>query len=343
MKAFLIMGYTENGWGPILNCYISLRKYDKTTTIIIVNDKDEPLHNYLKNERNLHYTTNKTSSFELGCIKTAVYSYPDIDHFFIIQDSCEFIDTIPEFSQDTMFFNTTILDIAPALDEVKQWCELYFPDITYNNIDNVICQGLIGYFSRELLMKIFEYGLKYVNIQYKHQAVSSEGIFGIMLKHFNPNIDSYHPHKINDYVTNVRPWLFFKKHVMGRGLCVRFDKIENNVYKGELHHPETRIGFNYKGTTYDSLLSCIALNFDNIEEVVFKYFHKNYDALLLVVDKRANKYQVENDYYGIGIIYYKLHHYLYILKHFKEVRDYEKLELEDMRNGNCLQIAKCNC
>jgi hypothetical protein len=171
MKAFLIMGYSEYGWGPILNCYVSIRKYDKTTTIIIVNDKDEQLHDDLKKESNLRYKTNKTAGFELGCIKNAVYSYLDIDHFFIIQDSCEFIDNIPEFVKDTMFFNTTILDIAPALDEVKLWCELYFPDITYNNIDNVMCQGLIGYFSRELLLKIFEYGLKYINIKYKHEAV----------------------------------------------------------------------------------------------------------------------------------------------------------------------------
>jgi hypothetical protein len=340
MKAFLIIGYSGHGWSYILNCYFSLRKYDNETTVIIINDKDEPLHEYLKNEVNLRYKTNKLSCFELGCIKNAVYSYADIEQFFIIHDSCVFIDSIPEFTKDIMFFESTLTDIAPSLDEIKQWCELYFPDIIYNKIDNIMCQGLMGCFSREMLLKVFEYGLKYVNVKYKHEAVSSEGLFGIMLKQFNPNIETYHPYKINEYITNTRQWLFLKKHAIGRGLCIPFDKMINTINKTDLHHPEQKRNFEYKGTTYDSLLSCIALNFDNIEEVVFKYYHKNHDLLLLVVDKRANKYQVENDYYGIGIIYYKMHHNFYILKHFKEVRDYENLELEDMRNGNYLQIAR---
>jgi len=332
MKAFLIMGYSERGWGPILNCYVSLRKYDKTTTIIIVNDKDEPIHDYLKNEINLRYKTNKTSCFELGCIKNAVYSYPDIDQFFIIQDSCEFIDTIPEFTQDTMFFNTTILDIAPALDEVKQWCELYLPDITYNNIEHVMCQGLIGYFSRELLMKIFEYGLKYVNIQYKHQAVSSEGIFGIMLKHFNPNIDTYHPYKINDYVTNVRPWLFLKKHVMGRGLCVQFK--ESLIKKTDIHHPEYKTDFYYKTKRYDSLLNCIKLNNNEIENIVFTYFHNNPDALNLLIYERVSKYVIEDDTNNLSETYYKLHHFFFILKHFRELKEVKSLSLDNIKSSD---------
>ena len=343
MKAFLIIGYSGNGWNFILNCYFSLRKYDKQTTVIIINDKNEPIHDYLKNEINLRYKTNETSCFELGCIKNAVYSYPDVDQFFIIHDSCEFINTIPDFTQDTFLFERSIFDIAPALDDAKEWCENYLPGIKYNDVKNTMCEGLMGVFSRKLLLEIFEFGLKHVNIQYKHQAVSSEGIFGILLKKFNNNIEVFHKYPREEYTQRRQPWTFFKKTVPGRGLCVQFDKIVNNVNKTDLHHPEQKRSFEYKGTTYDSLLSCIALNFDNIEEVVFKYFHKNYNLLLLVVDKRANKYQVENDYYGIGIIYNKLHHYFYILKHFKEVRDYDELELEDMRNGNCLQIARCNC
>ena len=337
MKAYLIIGYSGHGWNLILNCYFSLRKFDKTSIVIIINDVNEPLHEQLTKEQNLRYKTNETTSFELGCIKNAVYSYPDIDQFFIIHDSCEFIDTIPEFINDTFLFERSIADIAPALDEVKDWCEKYLPGVIYNDTNNTMCEGLMGIFSRKLLLEIFEFGLKYVNIQYKHEAVSSEGIFGILLKKFNNNIKVFHKYPREEYTQRRQSWVFIKKTVPGRGLCVQFDKINNNIYKGDIHHPETKRNFVYNNVTYDSLLSCIVLNFDDIEEVVFKYYHKNYDALLLLLNKRATNYQVENDYYGISLLLKKLHHCFYILKHFKEVRDNDNLQLEDIRNGNYLK------
>jgi dTDP-4-dehydrorhamnose reductase len=285
-KAFLIMTFTLHGWNSLLNCYNSIRKFDKNSIIIIVNNHNEDIHDSLKNENNVRYIRNIENNYELGAIKTGLYSYNDLDGYIVIQDSCEIINNIPDFNNDTIFFKTSIRDISPALDEVKMWCQEFFPEVVYNDMDNIMCQGLIGYFSRETLLKVFEYGLKNVNIQYKNQAVSSEGIFGILLVKINNNIDFYHKYKIDDYVTGKKNYEFIVKHIDGRGSSPEFDIMIIN--KNNKLHPTYKNIFIYKEKEYQSLLNCIESNLNEKEKVIFKYFHNNYENLLLLVDKAVS-------------------------------------------------------
>ena len=167
MKAFVIITYTNSSWSQLFRCYHSLRKFDSETIVIIVNNFNEDIHHSLQNETNIRYIKNINNGYELGAIKIALYDNEDISEFFIVHDSCEFINNIPQFENDTILWKTSIVNIAPALDIIKDWCDKYFPDIVYNKITNVICQGLKGCFKRKLLLKIFDYGLKNIEIKYK--------------------------------------------------------------------------------------------------------------------------------------------------------------------------------
>jgi hypothetical protein len=211
MKAYVIITFSESGWGRLFNCYNSLRNYDNITTVIIVNNSNQDLHNGLVNDTTIRYVKNIENGFELNAIKQALYTFDDITQYFIIHDSCEFLDYIPSFKNDTIFFKTTLTDISPVLDEVKIWCDTFFPDVIYNDIHNIMCQGLMGCFSRDTLINVFEYGLNKITINYKHEAVASEGLFGILLQKINPEIETYYEYPVNDYIINKHQWKFLKK------------------------------------------------------------------------------------------------------------------------------------
>jgi hypothetical protein len=72
-------------------------------------------------------------------------------------------------------------------------------------------------------------------------------------------------------------------------------------------------------------------------------FHENNDALNLLVYNRSSKYIIENDKYGLSEIYYKLHHYLFILKHFKEIREIKTLTLDDIISDDFIgRLTMCH-
>jgi len=104
------------------------------------------------------------------------------------------------------------------------------------------------------------------------------------------------------------------------------------INKNNKLHPTYKNFFIYKEKEYQSLLNCIESNLNEKEKVIFKYFHNNYENLLLLVDKRIKNYIIEDDMYNLGSIYFSLHHYFYTLKHFKEIREIKTLTLENMIN-----------
>jgi len=193
-----------------------------------------------------------------------------------------------------------------------------YKDIVYNKITNVICQGLKGYFKRKLLIKIFEYGLKYIHINYKIEAVASEGMFGILLCYFNENIDTYHKYNEHEYILNNQPYDFIIKYYGGRGPC--YSLTDFIIPKDSVCHPEYKYSFGYNNNTYNSLFECIQKNENDKINIVFQYFSLNYNALLVLTNKRSKSYILENDIYNLSSVYYGLHHMFFIFKHFEEIR-----------------------
>ena len=272
MKAIIIITYTANyGWSTIINAYNSIRSLDNKIKIIIVNNFNEPCHSSFFSDSNCKYLVNLENTYELGAIKLALYSNPDIEYFYIIHDSCLLKNEIPEFTNDMIFWKTTILDISPAADIIQKWCSLYFPDIKYNDTNAFMCQGLMGYFSKKLLHSIFEYGLKYINVSTKIEAVASEGMFGILLKRFCPTILSYYPYKLVDYITNKREYKAIIKLAGGKMGTIPSRFIRINIDNNSIAHPSYRFIFKFNNNTYNSLESCLATNQDKKGLILFEY------------------------------------------------------------------------
>ena len=184
MRAFVILAYSGDStykWNIILNCYNSLRKFEPTALIIIVNNFSDSLHPSLSNDKNLRYNVNIENTWELGAIQTGFYQNQDVDQFFIVQDGITFVNNPPVFENDTMFWENEFRNIAPDLDTIRSWCENYFPQFTsqYALKTNRVCHGLMACLSKEILTAIMDIGLKNIRVTNKSEAVASEGVFGL--------------------------------------------------------------------------------------------------------------------------------------------------------------------
>ena len=94
-QAFIIIGYTgKYGWNTIIDCINSIRKYNNTIPIILVNNFNEPCLDLFLSDNNIRYLINEDNTYELGAIKKVIYNTNDIDYYYIIHDSCKILDTI---------------------------------------------------------------------------------------------------------------------------------------------------------------------------------------------------------------------------------------------------------
>jgi len=298
IKAILIISYSANyGWNSIENSYRSIRVIDKDIVIIIVNNYNEnlPQNSCIQNDTNVRYMTNENNTYELGAIKKAVYENTDITHFYIIHDSCIFKNNIPDFHNDeVIFWKTSIFEISPVLSTIKSWCETYFPDIKFDDPSYIMCQGLMGHFSRNLLITLFEYGLQYVTVSTKLQAVASEGILGILLIKFCPTIKFYYSNKLDDYICNRVSYDSIIKYAGGKcGIYIpRFLHVDTN----SCAHPDYPFEFTYHDKQYQSLNKCLDVNHDKLN-VLLIYLSNNKEALNLIThgDQYPEDYLIDND------------------------------------------------
>jgi hypothetical protein len=317
MKAIVLISYTAHyGWTAIINAYNSIRSLNNTVKIIIVNNFNEPVHPSLSSDSNCTYLINLENTYELGAIKLALYSNPECDNFYIIHDSCLFKNEIPEFNDNIIFWKTSILDIAPATDIIKNWCSLYFPDIKYNDKNAYICQGLMGYFSRELLHSIFEYGLKQVKVSTKIEAVASEGMFGLLLRKFCPSISSYYQYKLADYVSNIREPSAIIKLAGGKNGIIPSRFMNIQIDTNSIAHPCYEFIFAFKNIKYNSLNACLASNIDKKDLILFEYLRQNKNALDVLTQCFPCTIKIHNDIYNINETISQNIHYLFSLKHF---------------------------
>lgn len=318
MKAIVIISYTGNyGWKSIIDCYNSIRNIDRNITIIIVNNYNESLNQQLVNDTNLRYVINENNGYELGSIKIALYSNPDISNFYIVHDSCLFENKIPDFNNDTIFWKTTILDIAPVMPIINNWINTYFPDININDSSKFMCQGLMGYFSRELLCDAMEYGLKHITITSKLEAVASEGIFGIILDKLKPDITNFYNYKLDDYITGEQPYSFIIKLAGGKSSGSNYITPTIFIYNEHPAHPTYKFPFLYNNTPYDSLEHCIQSNqHHNKETITMNYLKQNKMALDYITSQILPIYTIQNDTYNISSIFESNKHKLYILQYF---------------------------
>ena len=297
IKAILIISYSANyGWNSIENSYKSIRVIDKDIVIIIVNNYNEnlPQNSCIQNDKNVRYMTNENNTYELGAIKKAVYENTDITHFYIIHDSCIFKDNIPDFHNDeVIFWKTIIFEISPVIYTIKSWCETYFPDIKFDDPSYIICQGLMGHFSRSLLITLFEYGLKYVTVSTKLEAVASEGILGILLTKFCPTVKIYYSNKLDDYICNRVSYNYIIKNAGGK--CGKYNRHFLNVSTNSCAHPDYPFKFTYNDQEYQSLNKCLDVNDDKIN-VLLIYLSINKEALnFLTQDHYSEDYFIDND------------------------------------------------
>jgi hypothetical protein len=315
MKAILMISYTgQYGWNHPIECYKTIRNY-YDGLIIIVNNFYEPIHSNFLNDKNIRYFTNTENLFELGAIKTGIYKNEDITHFLIIHDSCRIIDKIPDFNDEITFWKTTIMDISPAMNIVKDWCNELYPKIIYNDKNYKIFQGLMGHFSRKLLLDAFESGLNNLNIKTKLQAVASEGLFSIILSNYF-NIKQFYENKIDDYMTGKKKFdKFIKREQGGRGpSCSLFYKKEIDI--NSIAHPTFQHSFYFKKVLYNSLHSCIELNNEFHDEIVLEYYLNNKYITDILTESFYCDYFFENDILNIGNIIRRNRHYMYTIKHF---------------------------
>jgi hypothetical protein len=315
-NAIVIISYTGHyGWSSIINCYQSIRNLDNNITIIIVNNYIEELPTSLRNDNNLRYIP-QANQFELGSIKTALNNNPDIDNFYIVHDSCLFQHSIPEYKEDTIFWKTTIFDISPVMSIIQQWCTEYFPDIIFNDPNSIMCQGLMGYFSRDTLHKAMEYGLKNIQITYKSEAVASEGMFGIILRKINPSISSYYPYKLDTYITGKAPYGSIIKLAGGKNGGTKTNMFHLSIPKGHYAHPSHSFSFEYCHTIYPSLEECVRLQGDHKDTAVMEYYKANKSALEYLTQPHISEYYLEDDNLQICNVLQRNKHYLYTLRYF---------------------------
>ena len=323
MIAFLIVAYTGSGWDYLLNCINSIRNIYSDICIIVVNNHNDIIHPYLKNDINLRYFINEENSWELGGVRTGVYRNIDVTQFMIIQDGCSIINTIPFINdkKEIILFKTPIRNIAPALGIIQEWCKLYFPDIIYNDISGTICEGLMGFFSRDLLLQGFEYGLKYINVTDKPEAVASEGMFGLVLSKLCKNIEGYYDCNLAEFIGNKDTNQFLFKIALSRNVRI-WSKVQTfYVPLNNIGHPDSPFQFIYDNNTYSSLNDCISKNVNTLHSnILLHYFKLNIAALLLFTEYHNtffhNYFTIENDIYNISNLIGQNSHELYVIKHF---------------------------
>lgn len=321
MKAILVIVYTgKYGWNIVIDGYHSIRKHNKDILIIMVNNFNEALHPVLSSDTNVRYFTNSENECELGAIRTGVYKNEDVTNFYVIHDSCRLLTDIPNFrdDQEVIFFKTTTMDVAPILHHVKLWCETYFPDIVHNDRKYFICQGLMGYFSRDLLLRALNYGLKNLTIRLKEEAVASEAIFGMVLYTLHPQIEIYYDYALTHYINGKYPWKFLQKISPGKnGTPTYYYPL--SIDKLSVAHPSYQYIFTYNNASYSSLNDCITKNPNgNIKDIIFNYYSTHKEALHILTSKFGSSYLMENDTYGVsGFINESINkHYLFCIKYF---------------------------
>jgi hypothetical protein len=323
MKAVLIITYTGvYGWKALEECYDSIRKHNAGVLIIIVNNYDEPLINSLISDTNIRYFINSDNTYELGAIKHAVTFNKDIDYFYIIHDSCVVNTRLPDFDKNMFFWKTSTFDIAPVLSIVKEWCKDFFPEIVYNDKNGHICQGLMGYFERALLMRCFEHGLSNITVTNKQEAVASEGMFGLVLKHFESCIDSYYKMPLWVYVEDHSKCDWLVKKAGGKCLT-HLPNISLHITKSKLSHPSHPFMFQFNNCQFNTLDECISLQTnENMKDKAVLHYYNNYrEALEELVWERYWEFHVEDDINSVGARLTRFRHKIYELYHFGVIKE----------------------
>ena len=329
MRAFVILAYSGDStykWNIILNCYNSLRKFEPTALIIIVNNFSDSLHPSLSNDKNLRYNVNIENTWELGAIQTGFYQNQDVDQFFIVQDGITFVNNPPVFENDTMFWENEFRNIAPDLDTIRSWCENYFPQFTsqYALKTNRVCHGLMACLSKEILTAIMDIGLKNIRVTNKSEAVASEGVFGFLLRIVKPDIPFYNNAGDDPnagYKNDPSKYEFMTKKAYGRISGIGNSRHpENPVFYsalGSLTHPLTPHSFHTEGVIYSSLGDALSRNPSNKYHSIFmNYYISNREALLELTNKRFHSFSVEANPFDINSLLRTHNHDMYILKHW---------------------------
>lgn len=323
-KAILIISYSAHyGWNNIEKTYNSIRAIHKDMLIIIVNNYNEllPQNSGLRHDTNIRYMINENNTYELGAIKKAVYENEDITHFYIIHDSCLFRDNIPDFHDDeVIFWKTTIFDISPVSAIIKRWCESYFPDIKFDDPSYIMCQGLMGHFSRKLLITLFEYGLKHITVTTKSQAVASEGILGILLTNLCPHIKFYYSNRLADYIHYGIPYDCIIKNAGGKAGMVEPYPFILHVTTNSCAHPDYPFEFTYHDTVYHSLNECLTTNHDK-NDVFLTYLSFHKEALRLLtyeykIDQYIQDFIIDNDSNDVRNLLQSNKNKIYILQYY---------------------------
>ena len=131
-----------------------------------------------------------------------------------------------------------------------------------------------------------------------------------------PQIETYYDHKLDDYITSKKKWLFLQK--LSGGKCanpIKYYPLSiNNV---SISHPDYPYTFEYNNTLYSSLNHCIKNNLNkNISEIVLHYYNTNKEAVLILTEQIMSSYIIDNDIYNIGNILTVNRHYLFVIKYF---------------------------
>lgn len=329
MRAFVILAYSGESthkWNIILNCYNSLRKFEPTALVIIVNNFSDSLHPSLLNDKNLRYNVNIENTWELGAIQTGFYQNQDVDQFFIVQDGITFVNKPPIFENDTMFWENEFRNIAPDLDTIRSWCENYFPQLTsqYALKTNRVCHGLMACLSKETLTAIMDIGLKNIRVTNKSDAVASEGVFGFLLRIVKPDIPFYNNAGYDPnagYKNDPSKYEFMTKKAYGRisGLGNSRHSENPNFYSavGSLTHPLTPHSFHAEGVLYTSLGDALSKNpFNKYHSIFMNYYISNRGALLELTNKRFNSFSVEGNPFDMNSLLRTHNHDMYIIKHW---------------------------
>ena len=210
--AILIIAYT-NGNNLLQQCIESIRKHNPDTQICIV---DAHPGTYIPTDQKIRYHCSGFNGYELGSLASGVKFYQDVQRFLVIHDSCLIHDVISVPEKNQILFTAPKFDIAPALGIVRNWLRDIRVDSGKFSEDWHICQGLMGFFSRDVLENIFSTGLEQVRVSSKIEAVASEGIFGFLLYCLYPEITSEHS-RIYDYISSCKAWKWISKIAVGRG------------------------------------------------------------------------------------------------------------------------------
>ena len=327
-KAILIISYSASyGWNKINETYHSIRAINKDIIIILVNNHNEPLpqNSMLQHDTNLRYMINENNTYELGALKKAVYDNADITHFYIIHDTCAFKDTIPDFDHDeVIFWKTTIFDISPIIHIIKRWCEAYFPKIVFNDPSYIMCQGLMGHFSRDLLVTLFEYGLRHITVTTKSQAVASEGILGILLTNLCPHIKFYYSNRLDDYICHRVPYDCIIKNPGGKIGKLEPSPSILHITTDSCAHPDYLFEFTYCNKVYHSLNECLSAN-DDKNDVLLTYLSIHKEALRLLtyeyqIDQYNQDYIIDNDKNDVRNLLQSNKNQVYILQYYGIIR-----------------------